>query len=428
MSFWNGFPFSNFHELNLDWIIEKVVECVKRVDEGEENIDKGLKKIGDTLATVPTVATSATYNFLNNMIDSGELGEICGDYYASVSYLDTIKNKKILIIGDSLSDETAERCWVKKFKTLVSGKNVVIRNNSHSGDALAEQWAVLQAQTDNFVPDIVIIWCGVNDVKKQTTLESLNTTLDSIRDKLQDMNIDAQVYLFSTYKNYRVLPEQWIIPQIAYWRFYEQYAEQNGWSFVDMFANAPKISPETADLRTHFYEEKDSGFLHYTVAYSETLARYILNILCTQMSVPLGDYWERINGSYLDGAGVFNNKTEFEPNLNGSHIRFGSRFVKVRIAGTFKPSNPASGKYVRIAKLPSYMIPASTIYSLAFRGGGWDEGGGANATFGTLLDSDGSICVHTLAKEGTSYTSLTIYCDFYIFDLSTDWQRKQSLS
>ena len=39
MAFWNNFPFTNFHELNLDWIISKVknletgfVDVVKKVN------------------------------------------------------------------------------------------------------------------------------------------------------------------------------------------------------------------------------------------------------------------------------------------------------------------------------------------------------------------------------------------------------------
>lgn len=419
MAFWNNFPFVNFHELNLDWIIGKM----KDLETGFVDV---VKKVNDATREIPKEVNS----ILTGWKDDGTLGTMIDTLYGGLSYLDTMKDKTIYVLGDSLSDGQASRSWVTEFEKLLVGKNCHIMNGAHSGDTMAEQYTVfdknMTLHPEN-VPDILIVWCGVNDVKKQTSLAELGTTMDNIRNKIQSINPACQVYLFSTYKNYRVLPAQWIIPQTAYWRYFSQYAQQYGWTFVDMFAYAPVITPETDRMRAEFYEEQNSGYLHYTVKYTKILARFILNVLCTGMPIALGDYWERVNGSYMDGAKIFTNKEEFEPNLNGSHIRFGTRFIKVRVAGSFKPKDTASLNYVKIGKLPDFMIPASTIYGLAYRGGGWGSTG-ANATFGTLVDSDGSLLVHPLAKEGTSYTSTTIYFDIYIFDLATDWQRRQTVS
>lgn len=419
MAFWNNFPFTNFHELNLDWIIE----TVKNLKTGFADV---VKKVNDAVQEIPKEVD----NVLNGWKNDGTLGTMIDTLYGGLSYLDVMKGKTIYVLGDSLSDGQAPRSWVTEFEKLLIGQNCHIMNGAHSGDTMAEQYTIFDRNMvlhPENVPDILIIWCGVNDVKKQTSLVDLGTTLDNIRNKIQSLNPSCQVYLFSTYKNYRVLPAQWIIPQTAYWRYFSQYAQQNGWTFIDMFAYAPVITPETDCMRAEFYEEQNSGYLHYTVRYTKILARFILNVLCTGMPIALGDYWERVNGSYMDGAGIFNNTEEFTPNLNGSHIRFGTRFVKVRVAGTFKPKDTSSLQYVKIGKLPDFLIPASTIYGLAYRGGGWDSSG-ANATFGTLVDNDGSLLVHPLAKEGTSYTTTTIYYDIYIFDLATDWQRRQTIS
>lgn len=419
MAFWNNFPFTNFHELNLDWVINKV----KNLETGFVDV---VKKVNDAVQEIPKEVDSILTGWKND----GTLSTMIDTLYGGLSYLDVMKDKTIYVLGDSLSDGQASRSWETEFEKLLVGKNCHIMNGAHSGDTMAEQYTVfdknMTLHPEN-VPDILIVWCGVNDVKKQTSLADLGTTLDNIRNKIQSLNPSCQVYLFSTYKNYRVLPAQWIIPQTAYWRYFSQYAQQNGWTFVDMFAYAPVITPETDRMRAEFYEEQNSGYLHYTVKYTKILARFILNVLCTGMPIALGDYWERVNGSYMDGAGIFTNTEEFAPNLNGSHIRFGTRFVKIRVAGSFKPKDTTSLQYVKIGKLPDFLIPASTIYGLAYRGGGWGSTG-ANATFGTLVDSDGSLLVHPLAKEGTSYTSTTIYFDIYIFDLASDWQRRQTVS
>lgn len=430
MAFWNNFPFTNFHELNLDWIIGKV----KDLETGFMNV---VKKVDDTLPEIKKEVDNAIQNIpteIDNVLtewkDDGTLGTMIDTIYGGLSYLDVMKDKTIYILGDSLSDGQAPRNWVTEFEKLLTGKNCHVINGAHSGDTMADQYTIFERNMTlhpENVPDILIVWCGVNDVKKQTTIADLGAAMDSIRNRIQSINPACQVYLFSTYKNYRVLPSQWIIPQTAYWRYFSQYAQQNGWTFVDMFAYAPVITPGTDKMRAEFYEEQNSGYLHYTVRYTKILARFILNVLCTGMPIALGDYWERVNGSYMDDAGIFTNKEEFAPNLNGSHIRFGTRFVKIRVAGTFKPKDTSSLQYVKIGKLPDFLIPASTIYGLAYRGGGWGSTG-ANASFGTMVDSDGSLLVHPLAKEGTSYTSTTIYFDIYIFDLATDWQRRQTVS
>lgn len=34
MGFWKRFPYTNFHELNLDWVIRKLMELEKKIDSG----------------------------------------------------------------------------------------------------------------------------------------------------------------------------------------------------------------------------------------------------------------------------------------------------------------------------------------------------------------------------------------------------------
>lgn len=34
MGFWKRFPYTNFHEINLDWIIKKLVQLEEKIDSG----------------------------------------------------------------------------------------------------------------------------------------------------------------------------------------------------------------------------------------------------------------------------------------------------------------------------------------------------------------------------------------------------------
>lgn len=40
----NRFPYTNFHELNLDWIIERVKYCIDTVNEAYDYLKANLKK------------------------------------------------------------------------------------------------------------------------------------------------------------------------------------------------------------------------------------------------------------------------------------------------------------------------------------------------------------------------------------------------
>ena len=94
----------------------------------------------------------------------------------------------------------------------------------------------------------------------------------------------------STYKNKRGMQSGWIIPQTAYWRYMSQYAIINGWTFIDGFSSAPVITPETSIMQSTFYSETNGQYLHYTAAYADILARWILSCMINQSPVPLGDY------------------------------------------------------------------------------------------------------------------------------------------
>lgn len=403
MALWNMFPFSNFHELNLDWLINNVKELTTEINETITNLPK---QIGDEVSKQ-----------LRHILTENDIKVLVEKTYGAVSYLNTMQEKNIVLLGDSLTDANRASSWVIPFSKTMRSTNSSVTSLAHSGDKLKNQADLFSAYT-NYL-DILWIWVGINDVRDQTPLETMVTQLDTIRDRVQTLNPSCQVFLCSTYKNDRGMPSSWIIPQTAYWRMYSQYCEKNGWTFVDLYSSAPIISTATTALTKRFFVET-SNFLHYNSNYTNILASYILKIMTNQTTVPLGDYSNLLTGSQL---GSFSNivSSVFTINTNGSFVEFGTRNVKIRIAGTFKAPD-ATSKYTKIATLPSFLCPKNNNnFSTAYRAGG-DTAVGGELSLKAKLNSNGDVFLFNTTNEKASQaSSLTVFVDFLITELKTDW-------
>lgn len=213
----------------------------------------------------------------------------------------------------------------------------------------------------------------------------------------------------------------WIIPQTAYWRYFNQYCTSEGWTFVDLFSSAPIISTISQTMLNYYFTETDKDYLHYNEKYSPILARYILNVLVSQSPVPLGDYFERITGTNLN-ANCSPVTSVFSLNTNGSYVDFGTRFIKVHIAGTFTAPNTAP-QYTKILTLPSCFRPSdNSNYAIAFRAGGVGSDGGQYSAK-ALLNADGEVYLFNQYNENTSKVAMTCFVDFKIDNWKYNWKR-----
>ena len=434
MGLFNMFPFTNFHELNLDWIIKTMKETVTafntlesetkdKLSAQDAQITAFAKKYSQKVDEIPTLVRNNTETIMDGWKNDGSMQILIEETYGAVSYLNKLQSQKIVVLGDSLSDGSRSQSWVNTLSTKLKSTNCKITNLAKSNAKLSEQADAFVANTVN--PDILIVWCGINDVRDQTSLADMRTALNKIRSNVQSKNPKCQVYLFSTYKNKRGLPSSWSIPQVAYWRLYWQYAQQNGWTFVDLFSQAPVITTETDTMLRTFYTESGSGYLHYTQQYSEILASYIMYLMITGTGVPIGDYYERVDGTNL--SNVSSPVTSvFTINTNGSFVDFGTRFVHVRVAGVFKAPS-SSKRYTQICTLPYFCRPHdNNNFTMAYRAGGTTSDGG-DYSLKALLNADGSLYLYNLINETQAQaTSMTVYIDFWLDNLLTDWERTQA--
>lgn len=429
MAFWNKFPFTNFHEMNLDWLISTMkdlltgynsftTDITKHIEAQDEKVNTFIKDYTKKVDEIPQLIQTDVNNIMDRYRADGTFSEIIESTYGAVSYLNVLQGKNMVVLGDSLSADRNGVSWVNNLKTMTKGV-LNVTNYAVSGAKLAEQ--ADKYSTYNGVVDILVVWCGINDVRDQTSLEDARKALESIRTKTLGLNKKCQIYLFSTYKNLRGMKTNWIIPQTAYWRFFNQYCISQGWTFVDLFSSAPIVSTISPTMLDYYFTETDKGYLHYNEKYSPILARYILNVLVSQSPVPLGDYFERIAGTNLN-ANCSPVTSVFSLNTNGSYVDFGTRFIEVHIAGTFTAPN-ASPQYTKILTLPSCFRPSdNSNYSTAFRAGGIGSDGGQYSTK-ALLNADGALYLFNQYNENTNKVAMTCFTNFKIDTWKYNWKR-----
>lgn len=429
MAFWNKFPFTNFHEMNLDWLISTMkdlvngydnftTEATKKIEAQDNKIDTFVNDYTTKVNKIPQLIQNETIDIMDRYRTDGTFSEIIESTYGAVSYLNVLQGKNVVVLGDSLSADRNGVSWVNNLKTMTKGV-LNITNYAVSGAKLADQAEKYSSYSGKV--DILVVWCGINDVRDQTSLENVRTALESIRTKTLGLNKGCQIYLFSTYKNLRGMKTNWIIPQTAYWRFFNQYCTSQGWTFVDLFSSAPIVSTISQTMLDYYFTETDKGYLHYNEKYSPILARYILNVLVSQSPVPLGDYFERIAGTNLN-ANCSPVTNVFDLNTNGSYVDFGTRFIRVHIAGTFTAPNTAP-QYTKILTLPSCFRPSdNSNYAIAFRAGGVGSDGGQYSVK-ALLNADGAVYLFNQYNENSSKVAMTCFVDFEIDSWKYNWKR-----
>lgn len=415
MAFWNKFPFTNFHEMNLDWIIE----IVKKLGESFESlsgvVDKKLSDFQKVIDGVPDMVETNTKSTLDEWLNDGTLGDVVEQTYKSVSYLNTLQGKSLLILGDSLSDP--KKCaWVTEFRKLVANINMTVTNHAVAGETLEQQAVRFESITTKF--DILFIWCGINDLAKQRTIADMTASLDKIRAHAESINPKAQVYLVSTYKNKRNLPTNWIIPQIAYWRLYSTYCVKYGWNYIDGFGKAPIINVSDATTTAWCFQETPN--LHYTEAYAPILAQWFLHIMSVGENMDIGRYYEHVPGANVVSGFTFTDK--FTPKSDGCFVDYGTDRVLIRLFGTFKPDSNA-GRWVEVCTVPEVFRPSTSyLFTLAVQEGGVSSTGAAITCKATIA-SNGKIFIYGADIASISFSFTNLYLSFDIPFLGYDFNR-----
>lgn len=402
MGLWNKYPFTNFHEVNTDWIVREVRELkeavqstktelesdmlalAKQVTNIQNDVNSKLDDINSTIAQAAAeevqklVAGGAFDELITPALD--QLTQDLQDDIASarsmaqtalvnatrINYLNRLYQKKILIIGDSNSDEsytssagTLTTHWTTEFKNLIqskaSGNGIQVTNNSKSGARMTyakEQLTAINATTTRY--DIILIMLGTNDYGHSTPVADFRTTLGEIATLLQP-HITAkktEVYIVSPPKRTLVNRDmENHVPLVIYARELYNWASRNGFNFIDCWCKMPELNIISDSSRKQWLVDSS---LHFSDAYAPIFANWILGYLAENKSDTIGDYYEEYRATCM--RGWFTNVNNFTFNETYTYVKVGTRDSVLRIVGMLKSGGGNTKGLQPIGHIPDWLI------------------------------------------------------------------------
>lgn len=354
------FPYTNFHELNLDWIIETLKEntdFTKKVYEEVSHLNETIETVANKVVTDMLEAGKFDPSIekyidgrLTGIEETANSALECAKKY---DYLDTLRGKKILIVGDSNSDENynpgkINKHWTQSFKEKLAKIGVTVTNKSVAGKQI--DWAktvITEENTASRYYDIIIIMLGTNNYGHATPIEKFNSTLTEIPVTPQILN-GAHIVIVSPPKRTLFESEETPhVPLVVYMRSLYAYSQKIGAQFVDCWGKQPVINTaNNSILNKYYYDSK----LHFGDAYAPIFAEWIIGKLVSGESDTIGDYYETYPGRFL--TPFFTNINNFEINENGSFLRVGTRSVTFNVIGSLKTYGSNTAGIQPIANLP----------------------------------------------------------------------------
>lgn len=195
------------------------------------------------------------------------------------------KNKNILIVGDSLSDENLEQskpCWVVNFREKIEAVGGSVTNVSVSGSSISKARTTNITTLLQSVPmknyDYIIVFMGVNDWAESVSYSALKEGIDYFNQWKSSTYPNACVYFLTPPKaksNFNLnVPLDYYRSMLVH-----QFTIQ-GYTLIDVFSEAPNYNGQLAiqsNLTT-------TDGLHFKPSYADDFSNYIFNRLQSQSS------------------------------------------------------------------------------------------------------------------------------------------------
>lgn len=382
MGFFDSFPYSNQHTLNLDWLIKKQRELEEYIKQYTAVNNVAYAGVWDITKQYPqwAVVSNGDKSYMSNKpvpvgipIDNTEywlhladldprIGGIIADLNrldkklnTSVSRIDremesissningkiaaisrNIAGKKFLVIGDSISDENitwndkVSDVWVKHFRRMVEMFGGTVTNLSASSRGYArvahgDSFQSLIATTSLTNYDTIIVFGGVNDFTNAVPLSTyykaeLNSFWDAVLKAFTDLRASGkEIYIVSPLPTKKVAGSLYNVTLEMYRVVLNSAAMQYGFHFI----NGTKISP--FGLNSYYYADGEHPLNEYT----HYIAEYIFDKI-------------------LANGEVFNGVLEVaqKQNLTGTNCTYSLNSYCVGPEVVYDITGTATGEYV----------------------------------------------------------------------------------
>lgn len=270
----------------------QLADYAKKTAQAVEDAEQAKKDASEAKSEVGTVQT----NLDNEITARQDADKALEEKIASVGgkFLSDLNGKRILIIGDSISDETTMAPnWVTRLRNEITaeGVNITVNNISKNGSswcgwAVASESAILETLTDDY--DIIIIALGTNDYQGQwgigyiTDTDYASSTAGyngynaiacevKVLAKLREKCPNAIQY-YCTPIRYELANNKIKLP--FYVHAFASTATHYGCRIID-WCDMPMYAPQAIGTSFNGYTS-DTDYLHPSNVYSPLMMRYIM--------------------------------------------------------------------------------------------------------------------------------------------------------
>lgn len=347
MGFFEKYPNTDFHELNLDWLLHKMKELEIEFDEfkvvnnitfsGQWDItkqypawtivsDNNIGYVSQKPVPAGVVLTNTDYwvevidytaqiaglqnrvvaieNDISNNIDpaittlQNDIVNLQNEITNWTMFKRIFTNKKVVIIGDSLSIPSVT--WAEPFKALVESIGGTVDNRATGGWDAGQCLTDVLTLTDAY--DIAIVWCGINDPYHNNSLGSyatpgtFNYNYKGIQDALHSLNANMLIYNFGLAYSYNYAYSA-TKSLYYYTAAIKQIADVTGAVFKDM--------GHVFDNSLLYRSGMVADTVHFTETYSKThLLNTIIDAVCESRSDGFNEEFVMTNAEITAGTNV----------------------------------------------------------------------------------------------------------------------------
>lgn len=392
----NQFPYSNFHDLNLDWILDQVKNLKTafsdfRATNTVTAADPIIWNIGNAYPKATMVSDGQTIYISIQPVPAG-IALTNTAYWQKVLDLnytlpmpDPISGKKFLIVGDSISDEninwstTTNVVWATFFKNYVEQHGGTVVNLAQSGAGFTKTnslrntiYKQLQSVTlSNY--DSIIVFGGINDVGLEignintTTTGTLTAGLLNCSNLLSSFALTGNVYVITPCKT-SLKASTGAVNNTEFTRnVVANWASRNGFIVID-----------SGEFNGFDYGSQKFETVHIKNEYAEEFANYVIRAIwaggAAYIPTTTEHYFtpEVTNGTVSSASVILYNNGHLMYQMTGT-----ASGGNVTITVPFSPAHP----------FYSVQVVGSTGYSTLLNGNTVTIGCASNTgAFRVLLD------------------------------------------